>query len=49
MKRPILSPNSFPVADSAKERNTDCIADGGAQPEQDSLQEKEARKDWVIS
>ena len=49
MKRAILSPNPFPVADSGKERNTDCISDGGAQPEQDSLQGKGARKDWVIS
>ena len=49
MKRRILSPNPFPVADSVKERNTGCISDGGAQPEQDSLQGKGARKGLVIS
>ena len=49
MKREILSPNPFPVTNPGKERNTGCISDGGAQPEQDSLQGKGARKDFVIS
>ena len=49
MKRLILSPNPLSVADSGKERNTDCIADRDAQSEQDSLQAKGARKDWAIS
>ena len=31
MKRLILSPNPFPVANSAKQRNTGCISDRDAQ------------------
>ena len=38
-----LPPPPFSVADSVKERNTDCIYDGDAQSEQDSLQEKGVR------
>ena len=49
MNRQILSPNRFPVADSAKKRNTDYISDGDAQHELDSLQGKGARKHLVIS
>ena len=46
---PILSPNPLSVADSGKDRNTDCIGDRDAQSEQDLLQAKGARKDWAIS
>ena len=55
MKRTILSGRPAPTEPFScsgfcggplgKERNTDCICDGGAQPEQDSLQGKGARKD----
>ena len=44
MKHLILSPNSFSVADCVKERNTDVFP-----TEQNSLQEKGARKDLVVS
>ena len=50
----ILSPTPFSVVDSVSERNaarrnTDCISDGDAQSEQDSLQEKGVRKNLVAS
>ena len=59
MKRRILSGRPAPTdpftcsefcaGRAGKERNTDCVADGDAQPEQDLLQVKGVRKDLVIS
>ena len=46
MKRRNLSPNPFSVTDFEKERNTNCISDGDAQSEQDSLQEKGGAEDF---